>query len=77
MFPPKSCAPGRLARVPHCGIGWRAGEMLWQDYQLGVIRNLFIPIWQWRRGIHPGVWWSHLERAFLAYQDLGCEAWLA
>ncbi|MEW5868001.1 MAG: phosphotransferase [Chloroflexota bacterium] len=56
------------------GVQSYSWEALWQDYQLGVIRNLFIPIWQWQRGIHPSVWWSHLERAFLAYEDLGGEA---
>ncbi len=54
------------------GIMNYSWEILWHDYRLGVVRNLFIPIWQWVRGIHSSVWWSHLERAMQAFQDLGC-----
>lgn len=45
---------------------------LQQDYRNSIIRSLFIPVWQWVRGILPGIWWSHLERTFLAFEDLNC-----
>ncbi len=44
----------------------------WRDYRLSVIMNLTIPVWQWYKGIPAGVWWPHLERSFLAFQDLNC-----
>jgi len=56
-----------------CGVEGYPWEALWRDYRLGAIRNLFIPVWQWGRGIHASVWWSHLERAVLAFRDLDCE----
>jgi thiamine kinase-like enzyme len=42
------------------------------DYRRSVIMNLLIPVWQWERGIHPSVWWFHLERGFLAFDDWDC-----
>jgi hypothetical protein len=45
---------------------------LQQDYRNSIVRSLFIPVWQWVRGILPGIWWSHLERTFLAFEDLNC-----
>ncbi len=47
------------------------------DYRASVVRSLFIPVWQWVRGIQPGVWWPHLERVFLAFEDLDCVTILA
>jgi thiamine kinase-like enzyme len=55
------------------GVENYSWEALWRDYRLGAMRNLFIPAWQWVRGIHPSVWWSHLERGAMAFGDLGCE----
>jgi hypothetical protein len=46
------------------------------DYRLSVVRNLFIPIWQWKKNIHPSIWYPHLERGFLAFEDLDCRALL-
>lgn len=43
-----------------------------QDYRASVARSLFLPAWQWLRGILPGIWWPHLERTFQAFDDLGC-----
>ena len=42
------------------------------DYRYSAIMNLFIPVWQWQHGIHPSVWWFHLERAFLTFDDMEC-----
>lgn len=55
------------------GYDWKD---LWFDYRLSAICNLFIPVWQWKRGIQPAVWWSHHERSFLAFEDLGCMEFL-
>lgn len=51
-------------------IAW---DELWNEYQESIIMNLFIPVWQWRNGISSAIWWSHLERAFLSFEDLKCE----
>jgi len=42
----------------------------WLDYRESCIMNLFIPVWQWQQGISPIIWWSHLERSFLTFDDL-------
>ena len=43
-----------------------------RDYRLSVIRQLFIPVLFWFHGLPPDAWWTHLENAALAYQDLSC-----
>jgi thiamine kinase-like enzyme len=45
---------------------------LWNDYRLCVIRKLFHPAWQWDAGHEPNIWWNHLERVMMAYEDLDC-----
>jgi thiamine kinase-like enzyme len=47
-------------------------EQLWDDYRLFVIWNMFVPVEQFWWGVPARVWWLHAERAFLAYDDLGC-----
>jgi len=42
----------------------------WLDYRESCIMNLFIPVWQWQRGTTSIVWWSHLERSLLTFDDL-------
>jgi len=42
----------------------------WFDYRESCIMNLFIPVWQWQRGTSPIIWWPHLERSFLTFDDL-------
>ena len=54
------------------GITNYSWSNLQQDYRISIIRSLFIPVWQWVRGILPGIWWSHLERTFLAFEQLNC-----
>ena len=44
----------------------------WYDYRLSVIRYLFYPMWQWSKGASADIWWNHLERVMLAFQDLRC-----
>jgi thiamine kinase-like enzyme len=48
-------------------------DAFWYDYKLSVIGNLFIPVWQWSAKLWPAIWWPHLERAILAFEDLDCE----
>ncbi|WP_216776646.1 oxidoreductase family protein [Metabacillus halosaccharovorans] len=44
------------------------------DYKTSIIRKLFLPIFQWSSGlILPNVWWTHLERVFMAFEDLNCQ----
>lgn len=44
----------------------------WNDYRLSAIGNFFIPVWQWSAKLSPAIWWPHLERAILAFNDLEC-----
>jgi len=48
-------------------------DACWYDYRLSAIGNLFVPLWQWSAKLWPVIWWPHLERAFLAFEDLHCE----
>jgi hypothetical protein len=59
----------RLCENGVTGYSW---EHLWDDYRLCVIRKLFHPAWQWETGHTPNIWWNHLERVMLAYEDLEC-----
>ncbi len=52
------------------GYGW---EDCREDYRWSAIRNLFIPILQWTRAMPGWLWWSQLEKAAAAFEDLGCE----
>jgi len=36
-----------------------------------------IPVFQHSAKLPAAIWWSHLERIFLAFDDLGCEELLA
>jgi len=60
-------------RLAVYGVKGYPMKTLMEDYRMSVTRCLFIPIWQWQRGIHPSVWWPHLERAIQAFDDLGCQ----
>lgn len=44
----------------------------WDDYKWSAVRNLNIPVIQWSEGRSAELWQSNLERAMLAYEDLGC-----
>ncbi|HZG43846.1 MAG TPA: hypothetical protein VEY93_12845, partial [Longimicrobium sp.] len=44
----------------------------WHDYRQAVIRELFVPVWQWSSGMRPAVWWSNLEKIWMAFEDLRC-----
>ena len=47
-------------------------EHLWTDYRLCVLRKLFLAPHQWATGHEPNIWWNHLERVMLAFDDLNC-----
>lgn len=47
-------------------------DVLWRDYRLSVIKHLSTPIYQCTNGVAPAIWWSDLERALAAYEDLDC-----
>lgn len=54
------------------GVGNYTWDDCWDDYRWSAIRNLNVPIVQWSQGRSEGLWWGNLERAMLAYEDLGC-----
>ncbi len=54
-------------------ISWDA---FWHDYRLGHICNAIIPVFQHAAGSKHASWWSHLERWFLAFEDLNCRDFL-
>ena len=47
-------------------------EDCWHDYRQAVIRELFVPVWQWWDRMEPANWWSSLERIWMAFEDLHC-----
>ena len=59
----------QLLRMVVTSYDW---DDCWRDYRLSVVRNISIPMWQWNAKLGPWIWWSHLERAMLAFEDLGC-----
>jgi hypothetical protein len=77
--------PERRARLKQCllrryhrrlgegGVEAYDWESCWYDYRFAVIGYLFYPIWQWSTDHPDFIWWHHLERLMLAFQDLGCE----
>ncbi|HSG42907.1 MAG TPA: phosphotransferase [Anaerolineales bacterium] len=52
------------------GVANYSWDDFWLDYRESCTINLFIPVWQWQRGTSAIVWWSHLERSFLTFDDL-------
>jgi len=42
------------------------------DYRLSVLWQIATPVWQAANNIPAWIWWSHLERIFMAVDDLGC-----
>ena len=47
------------------------------DYRLSVLWQIATPVWQAKYDIPSAVWWPHLERIFMAIDDLGCRELLA
>ncbi|HEX8423353.1 MAG TPA: hypothetical protein VF634_08075 [Pyrinomonadaceae bacterium] len=54
------------------GVRDYSWEDCWRDYRFAVIRELFVPVWQWSSGMQPAIWWSNLEKIWLAFEDLRC-----
>jgi len=66
-----------LLRRYHEALSLEIGEPyawdgLMADYRLGCLLNFCIPVMQHHYDLMPGIWWPHLERVFLSYEDLGC-----
>ena len=60
----------RLCAGGVAGYGW---SDLWRDYRLSVLWGLTKVARCWAEGWPSEIWWGHLERALLAYEDLECE----
>jgi len=61
------------ARLVEGGITGYPFDALWHDYRLSVVGQLAIPVWQCSIRLGAWIWWSHLERVMLAFEDLGCD----
>lgn len=59
-------------RLSEGGVRAYSWDECLTDYRWSALRNLFVPIWQWAGGLPPTLWWSNLERAVLAFEDLRC-----
>jgi hypothetical protein len=55
------------------GVAGYDMEALGRDYRLAVISSIGTPLSQAAAGLPPLIWWGHLERIMLAYEDLDCE----
>jgi hypothetical protein len=51
------------------GYGW---EQCWKDYRWSTIRNIFVPTWQWLKGLETDVCWNRTLNALRAFEDLHC-----
>jgi len=49
-------------------------DLLVEDYKLGLAHAFATIVLQWNAGIPAEIWWPHVERAFLAFDDLNCRA---
>jgi hypothetical protein len=59
-------------RLMEHGVGDYDWEQCWNDYRSSAIRILLYPVMMHAEGRPPTTWWPILERAVLAFQDLGC-----
>ena len=48
-------------------------DALRQDYRLAVVEQLALPVFQSAIKLGPWIWWGHLERIMLAFEDRGCQ----
>jgi Ecdysteroid kinase-like family len=58
------------------GVTGYTFSALWDDYRLSALGQITVPVWQSSFRLNPAVWWSHLERAMLTFDDLDCRALL-
>lgn len=54
------------------GVGGYSFEALLDDYRLSALWQMTIPVWQATAKLPAPIWWSHFERAMLAFEDLRC-----
>lgn len=54
------------------GVAGYTWDECWRDYRWQVIRELFVPVWQWSSGLAPPHWWANLENIWRAFDDLHC-----
>jgi Ecdysteroid kinase-like family len=47
------------------------------DYRLSVLWQITTPVWQAANNIPEWIWWDHLQRIFMAVEDLECRDLLA
>ena len=59
------------------GVGNYDWHDCWYEYRLAIATNVFIPVMQWHYKLDSSIWWSHLERGLLAFEDLDCVELLA
>ena len=59
-------------RLEECGITGYSWDDCWYDYKASVIRVLFLLIGGWHPGRQPSLWFDRVEKATLAYEELGC-----
>ncbi len=67
---------GYLAALRRHGVSGYGWDDLRADYRLGHLQNVIVPLFQQQAGHAHASWWSHLERWFLAFDDLDCKALL-
>ena len=68
--------PGRLDSIQVTEYFTVDRRALDDDYRLSVLWQIAIPVWKAANNIPSGIWWHHLERIFLAIDDLGCRDFL-
>ena len=59
--------------LTEAGVTGHALEALREDYRHSVVGQLAVPVWQCTVKIGAWIWWGHLERIMLAFDDLRCE----
>jgi ecdysteroid kinase len=59
------------------GVGGYDRRALDDDYRLSVLWQIATPVWQAANGIPAWIWWNHVERIFMAVDDLNCHDLLA
>jgi len=64
------------ALVAH-GVAGYERRALDEDYRLSVLWQIATPVWQAANDIPSWIWWPHVERIFMAIDDLGCRNLLA
>lgn len=64
-----------LSKLHECGIGYDYDDLRY-DYRLLIAGLVFAPVAQRSNGLPAQVWRYYLDRAFSAFDDLDCRAFL-